>query len=222
MARNTESTSAPRRASTVRVPRSRGALTGILLVLLGAAGALVPFVGPYFHVSYSPDTTWHWTTGRLWLEVVPGAATFLGGLMLLSTANRAVAVLGGWLATAGGAWFVVGPIVATLSTAAWTDPGTPVGSHTRQVVERLSFFDGLGVVILILAAHASGRLSVRSVRDVRAADRRYAADADDEAPTTTETAQPYPATGQTTTARTTTGQPTTTTSETPPATSHRS
>jgi hypothetical protein len=216
MATNTASTSAPRRASTVRVPRSRGALTGILLILIGAAGALVPFVGPYFHFSYSPDTTWHWTTGRLWLEVVPGAATFLGGLMLLSTANRAVAVLGGWLATAAGAWFVVGPVVATLSTAAWSDPGTPVGSHTRQVVEQLSFFYGLGAVILILAAHASGRLAVRSIRDVRAADRRYAAAAEAEESTTTEPAQPYPATGRTTT------DGSATTSETPPATSHRS
>jgi hypothetical protein len=217
MASNTASTSAPRRASTVRVPRSRGALTGFLLILLGAAGALVPFVGPYFHFSYSPDTTWHWTTGRLWLEVVPGAGTFLGGLMLLSTSNRAVAVLGGWLATAAGAWFVVGPVVATLSTAAWSDPGTPVGSHTRQVVEQLSFFYGLGAVILILAAHASGRLAVRSIRDVRAADARYAAAQEAEVSNDTGTTMPYPAT----TERTTAGEQTTT-SETPPATSHRS
>jgi hypothetical protein len=211
MASNTASTSAPRRASTVRVPRSRGALSGILLILLGAAGALVPFVGPYFHFSYSPDTTWHWTVGRLWLEVVPGAVTFLGGLMLLSTSNRAVAVLGGWLATAAGAWFVVAPVVGTLTSAAWGDPGTPLGSHTRQVVEQLSFFYGLGAVILILAAHASGRLAVRSVRDVRAAERRYAAAQDAEVSNGTETSQPYPATAEQTTA-----------SENPPASSHRS
>lgn len=215
MARNTSATSAPRRESTVRVPRSRGALTGFLLIVLGAAGALVPFIGPYFHFSYSPDTTWHWTTGRLWLEVVPGAAAFLGGLMLLSTSNRAVAVLGGWLATAGGAWFVVGPVVATLSSAAWSDPGSPVGSHTRQVVEQLSFFYGLGAVILILAAHASGRLAVRSVRDVRAADRRYAAAQEAEA-TDSST---YPASGQPTTTSGTATSDAATTGET--TTTHR-
>jgi hypothetical protein len=33
----------------LRVPRSRGVLSGLLLVLLGAWGALVPFVGPDFH-----------------------------------------------------------------------------------------------------------------------------------------------------------------------------
>jgi hypothetical protein len=188
MASNVESTTAPRRVSKVRVARSRGALSGFLLILLGAGGALVPFVGPYFNFSYTPDVTWHWTTARLWLEVVPGAVTFLGGLMLLSTANRAVAVLGGWLATAAGAWFVVGPILSTVWTSIGS-PGTPIGSHTRQVVEQLGFFYGLGGVILILAAHASGRLSVRSVRDVRAAERQYSASQPDDAeayPTATD------------------------------------
>jgi hypothetical protein len=175
MARNTTSTDAPQRVSKVRVPRSRGALTGILLILLGAWGALIPFVGPYFNFSFSPNVTWHWTTARLWLEVLPGAVAFVGGFMLLSTANRAVAVLGGWLATAAGAWFVVGPVASTLWSSIGS-PGTPIGTHTRQVVEQLSFFYALGAVILILAAHASGRLAVRSVRDVRAAER----------------AQPYP------------------------------
>jgi hypothetical protein len=193
MASNVDSTTAPRRVSRVRVARSRGALSGFLLILLGAGGALIPFVGPYFNFSYTPNVTWHWTTARLWLEVLPGAVTFLGGLMLLSTANRAVAVLGGWLATAAGAWFVVGPILSTLWASSIGSPGTPIGSHTRQVVEQLSFFYGLGVVILILAAHACGRLSVRSVRDVRAAERQYpAAEPDD--------AGAYPATTDETTA----------------------
>ena len=42
----------------LRVPRTRGVLSGLLLVLLGAWGALVPFVGPYFHYAYTPDTAW--------------------------------------------------------------------------------------------------------------------------------------------------------------------
>jgi hypothetical protein len=158
----------------VRVPRSRGAFSGFLLILLGVWGALIPFVGPYFHFSYGSNSTWHWTTGRLWLEVVPGAVAFVGGCMLLTTANRAVAVLGGWLATAAGAWFVVAPQLSTLWPTTLGVTGTPLGSHTRQVWEQIGFFYGVGAVILIFAAHASGRLSVRSVRDVRAADRRYA------------------------------------------------
>ena len=41
-------------AGTLRVRRSRGALSGLLLVLLGIWGALIPFVGPYFHYAYTP------------------------------------------------------------------------------------------------------------------------------------------------------------------------
>ena len=177
MARTTTTTRrAPHRASVVQVPRSRGAMSGFLLMLLGAWGALIPFVGPAFHFAYTPDSTWTWTTARFWLEVLPGAATFLGGFMLLTTANRGVAVLGGWLATLAGAWYVVGPTLSTLGHGWVGTLGTPVGLHVRQVPEQISFFSGLGVVIVFLAAHASGRLSVRSVRDVAAAERRYTTD----------------------------------------------
>ena len=54
----------PRRSGTMRVVRSRGALSGFLLLLLGIWGALIPFVGPYFHYAYSPDSAWTWTAGR--------------------------------------------------------------------------------------------------------------------------------------------------------------
>jgi hypothetical protein len=42
----------------LRVPRSRGAVSGVALILLGLWGALIPFVGPYFHYAYTPDTGW--------------------------------------------------------------------------------------------------------------------------------------------------------------------
>jgi hypothetical protein len=77
------------------------------------------------------------------------------------------------------------------------------------VLEQIGFFYGLGAMILIIAAHASGRLSVRSVRDVRAADRRYAAAA--EPVTTTSDAAAYPATDATATTATTTTDGATTT-----------
>ena len=58
----------------LQMRRSRGALSGVLLMLLGLWGALIPFVGPYFRYAYTPDTAWTYNTGRLWLEVLPGAA----------------------------------------------------------------------------------------------------------------------------------------------------
>jgi len=160
-----------RRGGAMRIPRTRGALSGFLLIVLGAWGALIPFIGPYFKYAYTPDTTWTWTTARLWLEVVPGVAAILGGLILLMTANRASALFGGWLASAAGAWFVVGQFVSKLWDGEWSRIGDPIGGPKRQVVEQLGFFSGLGVVILFLAAHAAGRVTVRSVKDLELVER---------------------------------------------------
>ena len=161
---------APPRGGRMYVTRSRGMLSGLLLVLLGIWGALIPFVGPYFSFAYTPDRAWVWTWGRLWLEILPGAAAVIGGLMLIGTAHRAVGVFAGWLASVAGAWFIVGPILSRLWNAPDGSAGTPIGGTTRQVFEQISFFYGLGAVILFLAAQALGRFTVRSVRDVASAE----------------------------------------------------
>src|ERR1700712_140264 len=90
---------------TMRLPRSRGAFSGLLLIVLGAWGALVPFIGPYFNFAYRSDDTWVWTSARFWLEVLPGGVVALGGLLLLTSVNRFSGSIGGWLAAAGGVWF---------------------------------------------------------------------------------------------------------------------
>src|SRR5215831_17335844 len=87
----------------MRVPRTRGVGSGVLLILLGAWGALIPFVGPYFHFAYTPDTAWTWTWGRFFLEIVPGVATALGGLILTISAFRPLAIFDAARAAAGGA-----------------------------------------------------------------------------------------------------------------------
>jgi hypothetical protein len=159
--------------TTMQVPRSRGAVSGLLLVLLGLWGALIPLVGPYFHYAYTPDKAWTFTAGRTWLEIVPGAAVFLGGVILMVSASRVVAMVGAWLAAAGGAWFAVGTVISPIWPAASTlNPGSPAGTTTLiHQVEHLGFFTGLGVVIVFIAALALGRLAVVGVRDARLADR---------------------------------------------------
>lgn len=157
----------------VHVPRSRGAISGIVLLALGAWGALIPFVGSYFNFAFTPDKAWYWTGARWWLEVLPGAVTVLGALLLLLSANRVTGGLGAWLGVAGGAWFIVGPELASLLHLG--SPGTPTGSSTGlRALESLAFFAGLGALIMFFAATVLGRLSVRSVRDLRAAQRREA------------------------------------------------
>ena len=162
------------RGGRMRIPRSRGAASGFLLILLGVWGALIPFAGPYFDFAFTPDQAWAWTSARGWLEVLPGVATVLGGLLLLGSRNRATAMLGGWITVLAGAWFVVGRALA--GPLGIGDAGTPVAAtETMRVWLELSYFYGLGALIVFLGAVALGRLSVRSVRDVEFSQRPVAA-----------------------------------------------
>jgi large conductance mechanosensitive channel len=157
-------------AGVLRVPRSRGALSGLMLVLLGAWGALIPFIGPYFQFAYTPGTVWVYTPARLWLEIIPGVATAAGGLILLGSANRALAAFGAWLAALAGAWFVLGPTLSRLwASSGVSQIGSPVGGIVRRTVVEISYFAGLGVVIVFFAALALGRLAVVATRDAELA-----------------------------------------------------
>jgi hypothetical protein len=165
------------RASRVRVPRSRGAASGFLLVVLGAWAALIPFIGPYLNLAFtpSPDKAWHWTADRGWLNVLPGVLTVLGGLLLLLSRSRVVTVFGAWVAVLSGAWLIVAPALAPVVKLSTGSPDPSSGKDVRALTE-LVFFYGIGALILFVASVALGRLSVHSVRDVRAAERRVAAE----------------------------------------------
>jgi hypothetical protein len=179
-----------------RVPRSRGALSGALLVLLGLWGALAPLAGPYFHFAFAPDKAWTLTSGRVWLQIVPGCAVILGGLTTLSSANRAFAALGAWLGALGGAWFAVGvPLSALWAGKGHAQLGQAVGDTTRQVAEQVALLYGLGAVVVFIAALALGRLAVVGVKDARLAEEEeaYAEDAPAPGPSQ-DRSEPLPAT----------------------------
>jgi hypothetical protein len=149
----------------LRIPRSRGALSGVLLVLLGAWGGLIAFIGPYFHYAYTPDSAWSYTSGRLWLEILPGAGAVAGGVIALASASRPVAMFGAWLAAISGAWFALGAVIGRAWAGSGLSAGTPAGGTLTRAVEQIGFFTGLGVVIVFLAALALGRLLVVGVRE---------------------------------------------------------
>jgi hypothetical protein len=131
--------------------------SGLLLLLLGLWGGLIPFVGPYFHYAYTPDKTWDYTTTRLWLEILPAAAAFIGGFLLLIGRSRTVTMLGAILAAAAGAWFVLGTVLSPLWNNNVPLGGTPASSTVvMKIAEQVGFFTGLGVVIAALAALALG------------------------------------------------------------------
>ncbi len=165
-------------AGVTRIPRSRGGVSGVLLILIGAWGGLAPFVGPYFRFAYTPDKTWAYTSGRLWLSAVPGAAAVLGGLLTLAASHRAVGCVGAFIAALGGAWFIVGgPVIAQVVKNGSISPGTPLtgtlgslSSATRVFLEQYAFFTGIGVLILFFGALALGRFSVVGVKDAALAE----------------------------------------------------
>ncbi|VFA97919.1 hypothetical protein [Nocardia cyriacigeorgica] len=160
--------------SRLRIPRSRGAVGGLVVLLLGIWGALIPFIGPYFDFTFTPDDPWVWTAARGWLQVLPGMAAIVGGLLMLMSRNRVVASFGGWLSVAAGVWFVIGPVLADLLRLG--DIGEPVAtSDLKRALLQLTFFYGLGALILFFAATSLGRLSVRSARDIAFAQREVAA-----------------------------------------------
>ncbi len=160
--------------SQVRIRRSRGAVSAAALILLGLWGGIAPFVGPSIHFGFTPDTAWHYTTGRLYLSAIPGGAAVLGGLLVLITRSRAIGVIGGLLGALGGAWFVVGSGVVlyllkrpSISAGIPLDYSSALGPYTvRAYLEVLALFSGVGALILFFGALACGRMSMVSAADV--------------------------------------------------------
>jgi hypothetical protein len=140
-------------------------MSGVLLVLLGLWGGLIPLVGPYVHYAYTPNHVWTITSGRVFLEILPAGGTLLGGLILLVSKLRPSALFGASLAAASGAWFAIGTWLAPLWTSKLPAEGIPVGGQIARAMEEIGFFAGLGVVIVCIAAVALGRLSLVTLRD---------------------------------------------------------
>ena len=143
----------------LRMRRSRGVVSGFVLMLLGLWGGLIPFIGPYFNYAYTPDTAWTYNTARLWLEVLPGVAVFLGGVLLVISASRHIALFGAALAAAGGAWFTLGTVFSPLWNHNVVLGGVPAGNTVViHIAEQVGFYTGLGVVIVFIAGVAVGRI----------------------------------------------------------------
>jgi hypothetical protein len=130
-----------------------GRLLGLLLVLLGAWGGIVAYVGP--RIGYRMDTgpAWDWTTAHWQLHAVPGGAVVLGGLLLLVATPSALARLGALLALLGGMWLVVGPLFASMWLGAGAE--TQLASSTlSQAARPLGYHYGTGILIVACAGYA--------------------------------------------------------------------
>jgi hypothetical protein len=154
----------------MKISALRGVPSGILLVLLGAWVAIIPFVGPLFDYSIGSTEAWTWQTGWLWLNVLPGAAAILAGLVMLGTFRRMSIGSAGVLAAVAGGWIVVAPQVSRVWNDGFPASGAAYGSADRQVLEVLGYFLLSGLLIALIGAFSAGRSSVESVRDVEVDD----------------------------------------------------
>jgi hypothetical protein len=161
----------------MRLSRTTGVGGGLIVVLLGIWAGLIPFVGPYFNYGFQPESAWHFTLDRLWLNILPAAAVVLGGLAMVAAGRRPNGVLGCWLALVGGAWLLLGPSASMF----WQHPapgmlisgiGAPIGGHDRAAAEMIGFFYGAGALIVALSAFAAAKFIYRPalVADPLAAD----------------------------------------------------
>ncbi|HEY6494173.1 MAG TPA: hypothetical protein VIZ43_12915 [Trebonia sp.] len=143
----------------MRIRRTHGIFGGLLVALLGIWGGVIPFVGPYFNYAFTPDKAWTYTSGRLYLEILPGAGALLGGLLMMAARSRHVALFGSLLAIASGAWFALGNVFAPLWTVANPAGGPASVGTLARIVEQVGFFTGLGIVIVLIAAVVAGRVT---------------------------------------------------------------
>jgi hypothetical protein len=141
-------------------------VSGLVLLLAGLWAALVPFFGPYLNLSIGTDQTWHWTTDRLWLDVLPGAVAALAGLLLIRAVTRAGAALASWLAVCAGAWLIVSQTVSLTWNHGASAAGQPLFGNIHKMVEELVYFYGVGALILFFGAFALGRLALPAVATV--------------------------------------------------------
>lgn len=131
----------------------------MVILLLGAWGALVPFIGPLFGYSMSGVPAWTWNESHVTLHLIPGVVAVIGAMLVLR-ARRSSVQLGAVLAALGGAWFVLAPTFHP----AWADSSAGGGMMMMhgtwsQIASSLGYHYGIGVVILGLAMHALGRLA---------------------------------------------------------------
>jgi len=82
-------------------------------------------------------------------------------VLIIKAASRAAGAFGGWLAVLAGAWFAIGPVLSRTWEHGAGPIGPPLFGTTRQAVELIGYFYGLGTLIVALAAFAVGRFATR-------------------------------------------------------------
>lgn len=153
-------------------PMARSAMTGLLISLVGAWGGAVAFFGPEIGLGRPGAATWQWTTPHTVLNVIPGGAAFLGGLMVLFgsrlLAGR-IQRLGSLLAFGAGAWFVLGSAVYPVFYGSGAPGYMQTGRGPLMNLASVAGYGlGVGIVLCTLAGLAMAWSAPRLMRRARA------------------------------------------------------
>ncbi|HUC37629.1 MAG TPA: hypothetical protein VMR97_10970 [Acidimicrobiales bacterium] len=134
-------------------------LLGVLTLLLGAWGGIVPFVAPSFTFSAVGSVSWYWDLAHALLWLAPGAVACFCGLVMLGLVPRAHAGLGrlgsattGLLTAVCGAWFVIGPLawpVLERSGGVFV-PASPM----KELAYQVGYSLGPGILLSMFGAFA--------------------------------------------------------------------
>jgi hypothetical protein len=158
------------RSDTTRRPFVLGVeMAGLLILLLGAWGGIVPYVGPAFGFSGDGTASWTWNLAHSLLFLVPGAVAVVAGALIMFVgavrpSGRALLAMAGLVAAICGAWFIVGP----LAWRAMYGSNFFVGaSGLRELAYWVGYALGPGGLLVALGAFVFGR--ARAMTAVRPA-----------------------------------------------------
>jgi len=138
-------------------------LTGVIIMILGIWGALVPFVGPTFGYGMGGAAAWTWSESHVTLHLLPGLAAIAGAVLLLR-GRLAAKYLGAVLAVTGGIWFVIGPTLQPLWASSSMGGMSMGGSALSSALSGLGYHYGTGALIAVFAGYALGSLGASSSR----------------------------------------------------------
>jgi hypothetical protein len=148
---------------TVRRPWSLGMLiAGLGAILVGAWAGVVAFIGPKFGYTLGSSAAWKLTSDHVYLQLAPGAAGVLAGLIFLgfvpgrerSPFWRGLALVAGLLAAAAGAWLVIGPDAYTVVHHVGANGRALPTRSLASMVTQVGYYLGPGVLLAVFGGMA--------------------------------------------------------------------
>jgi hypothetical protein len=150
------------------VPPGGLGVLGVLTLLVGAWGGIVPFVAPSFGFNGDSTASWYWNLPHALLWLAPGALATVCGLFMMGLVPRALvglarfgSAVAGSIVAICGAWFVLGPLIwPVLESSRRVFVSAP---PLREFTYQLGYSLGPGLLLGMFGAFAMG-WAVRSRR----------------------------------------------------------